>query len=220
MRTIPNVGFFFDGLARPLGQTNPDSSPDLLALLVDELAYGVLVIGAQGQIYHANRAASRELQLGDLLTNRLGDLEISSPADDQAFQAALGEALVGKRSLIQLSANDRSIAMAVIPLKRQGGVLDDRVALFLSRAGVCESGMLAGFSRQYGLTPTEQHVLVYLCRCLSTPEIAVQMKVAVSTVRTHVRSLCAKTNSYGVRELIRQVAILPPIDTPSLGAIH
>ena len=37
------------------------------------------------------------------------------------------------------------------------------------------------------------------------------MKVAVSTVRSHVRSLCAKTQSSGVRELINRVAVLPPV---------
>lgn len=220
MDTMQDVGFFDASLARSHGETGTDSRSDLLALLVDELAYGVLVVSAQGQIFHANRAARRELELGGIMTNKLGELEVLSPADGKAFQAALGEALIGKRSLIKLSAHNRKVTMAVIPLKHQTGVLCERVALFLSRADVCDSGLLSCFAHNYGLTPTEQQVLVFLYRCLSTPEIALQMKIAVSTVRTHVRNLCAKTNSCGVRELICRVAILPPIDTPPLGAIH
>jgi DNA-binding CsgD family transcriptional regulator len=54
-------------------------------------------------------------------------------------------------------------------------------------------------------------VLGILCQGYSAPEIAVQMNVAVSTVRSHVRSLCAKTRSSGVRELINRVAVLPPV---------
>ena len=46
-------------------------------------------------------------------------------------------------------------------------------------------------------------------------EIAEQLDVAVSTVRSHVRSMCAKTHSNGVRALVGQVAVLPPI-----GAAH
>jgi len=220
MHTMQDIGFFDAGLARSLGETGPDSIPDLLALLVDELAYAVLIVSAQGQILHANRAASRELELGGLLTDKLGELELLSPSDGKAFQVALGEALIGNRSLIKLSAHSRSAAMAVIPLKPKTGALCERIALFLSRSDVCESGLLGCFSHNYGLTPTEQHVLLFLCRCLSTPEIALQMNVAVSTVRTHVRSLCAKTNSCGVRELIRRMAILPPIDTPPPGSMH
>jgi DNA-binding CsgD family transcriptional regulator len=34
-------------------------------------------------------------------------------------------------------------------------------------------------------------------------------------VRSHVRSLCAKTRSSGVRELVNRVAVLPPV-APSL----
>jgi len=90
----------------------------------------------------------------------------------------------------------------------------------LSRVSVSESGVFGAFARNHGLTHTEEQVLVFLCRCLSTPEIAIQMKVAVSTVRSHVRSLCAKTASSGVRELVNRVAILPPIAPSPVGQIH
>jgi len=39
-------------------------------------------------------------------------------------------------------------------------------------------------------------------------------------VRSHVRSLCAKTASSGVRELVNRVAILPPVAPSPLGQIH
>jgi DNA-binding CsgD family transcriptional regulator len=80
-----------------------------------------------------------------------------------------------------------------------------------ARASVCESLMLCFFARSYGLTVTEEHVLGILCQGYSAPEVAEQLKVAVSTVRSHVRSLCAKTRSSGVRELVNRVAVLPPV---------
>jgi DNA-binding CsgD family transcriptional regulator len=33
----------------------------------------------------------------------------------------------------------------------------------------------------------------------------------VSTIRSHVRSICAKTRASGVREIVRRVAVLPPV---------
>ena len=80
--------------------------------------------------------------------------------------------------------------------------------------------MFGFFARSYGLTQTEKQVLAILCRGLSTPEIAVQMKVAVSTVSSHVRSLCVKTASSGVRKLVDRVAVLQPVAPLQLALIH
>jgi DNA-binding CsgD family transcriptional regulator len=202
-------------------ETDTEFGPGLLALLVDEFAHGVLVISAQGRILHANQAARRELDHGVVLNANWGELKVLSSADAKAFQNALAKAQSGKRSLIKLSAKeDAGFTLAVIPLNPQVGAPCERIALFLSRVGVCESGVFGAFARSHGLTRTEEQVLVFLCRCLSTPEIAIQMKVAVSTVRSHVRSLCNKTTSRGVRELVNRVAILPPIAPLQLGQLH
>jgi DNA-binding CsgD family transcriptional regulator len=74
--------------------------------------------------------------------------------------------------------------------------------------------MLCFFARSHGLTATEEHVLRILCHGFSAPQIAAQMDVAVSTIRSHVRSLCAKTRSSGVRQLVSRVAVLPPVAPP------
>lgn len=197
-----------------------DSEPDLMALLMDELAHGVLVINGQGRIFHANQAARRELARGFVLNASHGELKVVSSTDATALQVALGKAVDGKRSLLKLTASGADLMLAVIPLNRQMGAPCERIALFLSRPGVCDSGVFGSFARSHGLTHTEEQVLASLCRCLSTPEIALQMKVAVSTVRSHVRSLCIKTASSGVRELVNRVAILPPIAPLPLGQMH
>ena len=54
-------------------------------------------------------------------------------------------------------------------------------------------------------------MLGILCQGFSAPQVAAKLNVAVSTVRSHVRSLCAKTRSSGVRELVNRVAVLPPV---------
>ena len=64
-------------------------------------------------------------------------------------------------------------------------------------------------------------MLAILCQGYSAPQVAEQLHVAVSTVRSHVRSLCTKTRSSGVRELVNRVAMLPPV-APALlcEAVH
>ena len=214
----PNAAFLEAAPSFALDET--DSIPSLLACLVDELAHGMLVVSAQGKILHANQAARRELDRAVVLGWERGELKLVMPADAKAFQNAMGKAIGGKRGLLKLSAEGVEFTLALIPLQRQVGIPCDRIALVLSSVGISESGVFGAFARNHGLTHTEEQVLVFLCRCLSTPEIATQMKVAVSTVRSHVRSLCAKTASSGVRELVNRVAVLPPIAPSPLGQIH
>jgi DNA-binding CsgD family transcriptional regulator len=219
MNTLLNAGFVDSALLL----THPsrlDLDPDVLLLLVDALAHGVVVVGVHGQIIHANQAARTELNRNRVLGKVGGEIQAVTPADGKTLQSALIKAVAGKRSLINVSGGGLSLMLAVVPLKRDAGVWETRIALFFARAEVCESGMVGFFARSYGLTQTEEQVLIILCRGLSTPEIAVQMKVAVSTVRSHVRSLCAKTGSSGVRELVNRVAVLPPVAPLHLVQVH
>jgi DNA-binding CsgD family transcriptional regulator len=194
-----------------VSETAADGGPALMALLVDELAHGVLVISAQGWILHTNQAARRELAQAVVLKAHQGELQAVSRTDSKLFKKAFDQAVDGLRGLVLLSAGAAACTLALVPLGHQAGRRCERIALFLSRAGICESGVFGSFARSYGLTRTEEQVLVFLCHCLSTPQIARQMSVAVSTVRSHVRSLCLKTASSGVRELVNRVAILPPL---------
>jgi DNA-binding CsgD family transcriptional regulator len=187
------------------------SSADLLALLVDELANGVMIVNTQGWILHANRAALSALQRGAGLATTHGGLKLKSTADQSRLALALGQAVSGKRSLIRLEDAGGSTNLAVVPLTRQSAGPCDRIALLLSREDSCEPSLFAAFAHSHRLTRTEEQVLQLLCRCLSAPEIAIQMKVAVSTIRSHVRSLCAKTATRGVRQLTNLVTALPPL---------
>lgn len=218
MNTLLTAGFLDASLSQDA--TRPDAGPDVLSLLVDVLGHGVIVVGERGQIIHANCAARTELNRHRVLNRVGGEVHAMTPADCKTLQNALGKAVAGKRSLINVSGAGLTLTLAVVPLKPDADAWDARIALFFARADVCESGMFGFLARSYGLTQTEEQVLAILCRGLSTPEIAVQLKVAVSTVRSHVRSLCAKTGSSGVRELVNRVAVLPPVAPLHLAQIH
>ena len=179
---------------------------------MDELAYGVMVTGLESQVLHANQAARNELARRRVLGVRNQLLYSCTPDDGKTLQEALIKAGQGKRSLITLSEPDGfRLTMAVIPLRADDPSAQGKAAFMFSRPSVCESLMLCFFARSHGLTATEELVLGILCQGYSAPQAAAQLKVAVSTIRSHVRSLCAKTRSCGVRELVNRVAVLPPV---------
>jgi DNA-binding CsgD family transcriptional regulator len=196
---------------------------ELIASALDELACGVVIIDAQGRILHQNLAAHTVLARGDCVSVEGGVVTASHEPDARQLADALAKAAQGKRSMIALGALSRT-TVAVVPLHRQHAPSSDgtgqspidkpqpqRFALMFSRAGVCEALMLSFFSRAHQLTASEETVLGHMCAGLTAPEMAVQLKVAEATVRSHVRNICAKTHSNGIREVVKRLAVLPPL---------
>jgi DNA-binding CsgD family transcriptional regulator len=195
----------------PAGDTI-DAPGSGLALLMEEWSHGVVVTTVGGQVVHANGAARRELARGQLLVLRHRQLFAPQPDNAARLQDALARAANGKRSLLTLGVEPtESLTFAVLPLKHEGAQAVASVALVFERASVCESLMLWFFARAHGLTPTEEQVVGMLCQGYSAPEAARQLRVAVSTVRTHIRGACLKTRTNSVRELVGRVAVLPPV---------
>ena len=186
-----------------------------LVLLMDELAHAVLVTTVEGRLLHANLAARHELGRARVLELRHQALHASTPAGSRVLHAALAKVAQGKRSLIGLPPAEGSVVtVAVLPLKGEERGRLPNAALLFARESVCEALMLCFFARSHALTATEEHVLGILCQGFSAPQVAAQMDLAVSTIRSHVRSLCAKTRSSGVRQLVNRVAVLPPVAPP------
>lgn len=187
-------------------------SPVLLDLVLDELAHGVAVLTGEGELLHANHAARHEFGRRRAIALQNGRLLARQPDDAKALQEALSKAVGGKRSLISLgSAESGRMSVAVVPVRRDPGTGPAHAALLFSRPSVCGSLMLFFFARSHSLTSTEENVLAILCQGYSAPQVAERLHVAVSTIRSHVRSLCTKTRSSGVRELVNRVAMLPPV---------
>ena len=183
-----------------------------LAALMDELAHGVVLTTGDGRMLHANQAARHELVHARAIALWQGGLIQACRAEcDRDLQAALARAASGRRSLVQLAALEGpTLSVAVVPVKPLGSE-GTRCALVFSRGTVCDPLMLGFFARRHGITPAEELVLANLCAGHSAPQIASQLNVAVSTVRSHVRSICAKTRTSSVRELVQRVAVLPPV---------
>lgn len=182
-----------------------------LAALMDEFAHASLVASLDGRVLHANQAARHELAHGRVVALQQGVLQACCPDSDTDLHLALNRAREGRRSLLHLDATEGpAVPVAVLPLKPYFGEMV-RVAIVFARPAVCDPMLLGFFARRHGLTRAEQQVLGILSEGLSAPQAAKQLEVAVSTVRSHIRSLCSKTRSSGVRQLIGRLAVLPPV---------
>ena len=195
-------------------------APDCLHLLFDEISHGLLVISPQGRVMHSNRAAKDEMARNGVLYLRHDELRALSPMDGKLLHAALAKASGGIRSLVKLSGSGITLTLSAVPLRHRPGASCEHIALFFERTAICDSGMFVFFARSHRLTRTEEQVLNLLCRSMSTPDIALELDVAVSTVRSHVRSLCIKTGSRGARELINRIATLPPVGAAPRLQMH
>jgi len=93
----------------------------------------------------------------------------------------------------------------VIPLGRAATLV------VLGKRQLSERISVQLFARQHGLTPAEMRVLNGLCEGLDPRAVAEQHQVGLATVRTQVASIRAKTGAENIRDLVCQVAVLPPI---------
>ena len=186
-----------------------DVSPWLTRML-DEIDYGMLLVTADAQVSYLNHAARMELD-GQHPLQMLGQaLRVHRPQDVAPLYDALAAAQRGLRRLVMLGEGAHRVSVSVVPLPAAVGA-SPVTLLVLGKRKVCEQLSVQGYARSVSLTPAETRVLEMLCQGVRPTDIAVQLGVAVSTVRTQIGSVRAKTGAASIRELVRQVAVLPPL---------
>jgi len=189
----------------------------LMASVLDEVDYGLMLLSANALVVHANHAALRELGSNHPLELRSRRLR----ARDSHEQQTLGEALDaarhrGARCMLNLGAAPAArigLSIVPLPLPLSNSASGNAVLLTLQRAQLVEKLSVGAFARARGLSQREEEVLTALCEGLRPTQIAERMGVAVATVRSHVHNLKEKTHCNSMVELVKQVALLPPMVT-------
>jgi DNA-binding NarL/FixJ family response regulator len=203
--------------------TEPPSRNDglgqaLLLRVLDEVDYGLLVIDAQGRIRHANHLARHEMATGRLIMTHARALLGRSTDLTAKIQVALEQALRGQRRLVLLKQGEQELSMAFVPLSHPLEFDAPSVLVLLSRQNACENLALRMYARAQNLSPSEESVLIALCRGLSIPDIAREHGVAESTVRSQIKALREKTGCSSIRNMMQRVHSLPPV-VPALRVI-
>lgn len=198
-------------------ETSSLSEAHLLRVF-DEIDYGMLLLDAQGRILHANHLARHELAQRHMLRACSGNLMGSTPEHSERIQQALDAALRGQRRLVLMREGDHDLSMAFTPLSHP--LEDDKptVLVVLSRQNVCDNLAVRMFARALALSPTEEVVLLALCRGLDIHEIAAENGVAVSTVRSQIKTLREKAGAPSIRRLLQRINTLPPV-VPALRIV-
>jgi DNA-binding NarL/FixJ family response regulator len=198
-------------------ETSSLSEAHLLRVF-DEIDYGMLLLDAQGRILHANHLARHELAQRRMLRACSGNLMGSTPEHSERIQQALDAALRGQRRLVLMREGDHDLSMAFTPLSHP--LEDDKptVLVVLYRQNVCDNLAVRMFARALALSPTEEVVLLALCRGLDIHEIAAENGVAVSTVRSQIKTLREKAGAPSIRRLLQRINTLPPV-VPALRIV-
>ncbi|CAN5193313.1 hypothetical protein BH11PSE10_BH11PSE10_15610 [soil metagenome] len=181
-----------------------------LTLVLEELDYGVLLLNAAGRVLHCNLTARRCLDDNHPLNLVGQQVSARSAADEEALAAALaGAEHGGRRCLLRLGAGKRRANVVVVPLNRD--VSQAAVLLVLERRHLCGELAAQWFALRHKLTPTETEVLKALSTGTRPGEVAEMQGVAISTVRSQIQSIRAKSGADSISELMRQLALLPPL---------
>jgi DNA-binding CsgD family transcriptional regulator len=219
-----------------------------LTAVLDEIDHGVIVVDLpSGLVRHVNRQARDECRHHGTLDLADGHAVVPDALGQRGLLSAFSQALLGRRTLLSLrphcsrvvreaaagaSSDGASghpdlgsagqVSMAVVPLPRVGeaaGETAQAMLVFGKRQG-SDALSVGFFARLHGLTPTEDAVLLSLCRGTKPSDIAKEHGVAISTVRTHVNSIRLKTGTSSIRDLVHKVSTLPPMATALRSGTH
>jgi DNA-binding CsgD family transcriptional regulator len=189
----------------------PAALPNCFARMLDEVDYGMLLVGDDRVVLHANHVARAELDSDHALQLLGAELRVRLPQDVAPLHAALVEARErGLRRLVSLGPAQQRVTVAVVPLPTAPGE-EVLTLLMFGKRHVCEALSTHWFAREHGLTPAEARVLAGLCAGQVPIDIAAQQGVAISTVRAQIGAIRVKTGTSSISALVRQLAVLPPL---------
>ena len=212
----------------PERRSGPAASlAQLLASVLDEVDYGLLMLSADGGVVHANHAARAEL--ASMTSLRLdGKRLISRTAAeqrqlDQALAAARDHGLRTLLTIATTGGGPDRVGLSIVPLPVAAAQphAGHAVLILFERSRIAETLSVDAHAREHGLTLREQQVLGALCDGLRAKEIALRLEIGEATVRTHVNNLKAKTGCASIVDIVKQVSRLPPMVTalrPGAGA--
>ncbi len=188
-----------------------------LAMMLDQVDHPMILLGDDQTVLHANRAAQLELadttgQVHPLAWRDDGKLTAAQRSD----AAELADAMIaartrGIRKLLSLGGKGNRVSVSVMAMPASDQDPHGAILLVMGKRQVCGDLAVFWFARSHGLTQAECTVLQSLCKGLGPSEIAQEHAVAISTVRTQLAAIRSKTGTTSLRDLVNEVACLPPL---------
>ena len=200
------------------------ASNEALLGVLDEMDYGVMLMDAGCRIVHANHLARREMALRLAVRCDADTLRAALPTQEAELASSLRAAARGQRRMAEFGAAAQALTLAFVPQMQQprmamphGGYAFGVLVTFGKRH-FGDNLALQCYALARKLTHGEHGVLQGLCAGLSAEDIARQNGVCLSTVRSQISHIRAKTGATSVRQLVQRVAALPPMMSALRGA--
>ena len=179
----------------------------LLARTLEALPCPVLLLDDERRMLLANRAAHARLQAGEALTELRGRL-VAGGADREAFEAdwaamCADSAGTGRTFALRRNGESAGLLLDVTALDGAG----ERIWLLrLAETTASRRQLAAGWRLQFALTASECRVGLALLEHGDAVSVAAALGVAGNTVRSHLKTMFAKTGTHSQAALALRLA--------------
>ncbi|WP_375449390.1 LuxR C-terminal-related transcriptional regulator [uncultured Devosia sp.] len=176
---------------------------------LDATPRGVVLVDAALRILHANRAATDMLHRGDAIRNLGGRLDLVASQPSRQLAEAVARIGPGhpRVSLSASRADGSGFAVHVVPLDsrigRAGVASTGVAAVFVGDAGFLPQTVSQAVVAIYGLTQAEGRIYERVVAGRSNREIAGDLGIATSTIRTHLVRIFDKVGRHRRADLVR-----------------
>lgn len=174
----------------------------------DSDQHGAVIIGRDGAVLGANDRAHRILSGADGLALQDGSVEAARPMANAALRSGIAAVLQepehngfrGHTMTCGRPSGRRPYVLHILPLRDEDST--DRALLLIvdSEQKVLPSRVV--LQRLYGLTAAEARVALLLQTGLSPKTIADQLSLSITTIKTHLQHVYAKTDTHRQAELV------------------
>lgn len=180
---------------------------------LDGMDFGVLFVDPANRVRHANAAAKTMVGNMDWIP-LLGGLTTRIPAEGELARLMQACAL-GHGGAISLGPDHKRMFVLALPLAQTvitpAGETRASVMLMLIDPQKRPEAALDFVVRAFGLSRAEARLLPLLFENRTPADIAQTLDIKISTVRSQLSAIFAKTGTTRQQELIRLLGTLPPI---------
>lgn len=171
---------------------------DTLASFVDSLPAGVIFLDRSARVLRSNPAGDALLEAGEILRERNGVLSLTDRQADRQLRTRLTAS--GKDVLLlSIPSGADAVGVAVMPFNV--GLF----ALFVKLEAPDAPAIGKLLTQLYGLTPREVAVLMPIIDGRTLQETSDALGIMITTTRTHLNQLFAKTGTHSQAQLVATV---------------
>ena len=188
------------------------------AAALHALAFGTVICNARGEILFANAAAESLEQggAGIILGRRGRGVAAIVPEEKRRLAGFIHDAANGgPGGIMRLTARDGKTGLLVLVTPVPRSLYE------VYGPGHCLVSLRSPWDRPsfteatlavlFGLSPTQSAIALALYTGKSPEQIAAERGVRISTLRTHLADIFARTGAESQRDLVRLLGLVPPV---------